>query len=46
MLGNRPLPEVIYLDDLAMYGDTQEHVLEDMLEAIKRLAVASFMLNL
>ena len=43
---DRPLPVVIYLDDIAMYGDTQEEVLEDMLEAVKQLATASFMLNL
>ena len=30
-----PLPVVIYLDDIAMYGDTQEEVLEDILEAVK-----------
>ena len=41
-----PLPVVIYLDDIAMYGDTQEQVLEDTLEAVKQLAAASFMLNL
>ena len=29
-----------------MYGDTQEEVLEDTLEAVKRLAAAGFMLNL
>ena len=29
-----------------MYGDTQEEVLEDMLEAVKQLAATSFMLNL
>ena len=29
-----------------MYGDTQEEVLEDMLEAVKQLAAAGFMLNL
>ena len=29
-----------------MFGDTQEQVLEDMLEAVKRLAAAGFMLNL
>ena len=34
-LGNCPLPIVVYLDDIAMYGDTQEQVLEEMLEAIK-----------
>ena len=32
---NRPLPVVIYLDDIAVYRDTQEEVLEDMLEAVK-----------
>ena len=31
------LPIVIYLDDIAIYRDTQEQVLEDMLEAIKWL---------
>ena len=46
MLGNCPLPIVTYLDNIAKYGDTQEQVLEDMLEAIKWLAAASFMLNL
>ena len=45
-LGNCPLLIVVYLDDIAMYGDTQQRVLEDMLEAIKQLAVASFLLNL
>ena len=29
-----------------MYGDTQEQVLEDTLEAVKQLAAAGFMLNL
>ena len=29
-----------------MYGDTQEEVLEDTLEAVKRLAATGFMLNL
>ena len=29
-----------------MYRDTQEQVLEDMLEAVKRLATTGFMLNL
>ena len=43
---NCPLPIVIYLDNIAVYGDTQEEVLEDTLEAVKWLATASFMLNL
>ena len=29
-----------------MYGDTQEEVLENMLEAVKQLTVTGFMLNL
>ena len=44
--GDHPLPVVVYLDDIAMYGDNQEHVLEDILKAIKQLAAAGFMLNL
>ena len=43
---DRPLPIVVYLDNIAMYGDTQEEVLEDTVEAVKRLATTSFMLNL
>ena len=46
MLGNCPLPLVVYQDDIAVYGGIQEQALEDMLEAIKWLAAASFMLNL
>ena len=46
MLGNCPLPVVIYLDDIAIYRDTSEEVLEDTLAGIKQLATASFMLNL
>ena len=45
-LDDRPLPVVIYLDDIAMYGDTQEQVLEDTLEAVKQLTTTGFMLNL
>ena len=45
-LGNHPLSVVIYLDDIAVYGDTQKQMLEDMLEAIKQLATSGFMLNL
>ena len=44
--GSCPLPIIIYLDDIAIYGNTQEEVLQNMLEAIRWLAVASFMLNL
>ena len=46
MPGDHPLPIVIYLDDIAVYRDTQEQVLEDMLEAIKQLSAAGFMLDL
>ena len=45
-LDDRPLPIVIYLDDTAVYGDTQEEVLEYTLEAVKRFAAGGFMLNL
>ena len=45
-LDDRPLPVVIYLDNIAVYRDTQEEVLEDMLKAVKRLAGTGFMLNL
>ena len=31
---------------IAMYGDTQEQVLDDMLKAIKWLTAVGFMLNL
>ena len=44
--GDCPLPVVVFLDNIAVYGDTQEQVLEDTLKAIKQLAVAGFMLNL
>ena len=44
--GDRPLPVVVYLDDIAVFGDDQEQVLEDTLEAIGRLTRAGFMINL
>ena len=37
---------VVYLDDIAVFGDNQERVLEDTLEAIQRLTRAGFMINL
>ena len=43
---DHPLPIVIYLDDIAMYGDTQEQTLEDMFISIKLLTAAGFILNL
>ena len=44
--GGCPLPIVVYLDNIAMYRDTQDQVLEDTLEAIKQPSAANFMLNL
>ena len=40
------LPCVVYLDDIAVYGDTREEVLKHTAEAIRRLAAAGFMINL
>ena len=37
---------MVYLDDIAVYGDEQAQVLEDTLEAIRRLTKAGFMINL
>ena len=42
----RRLPVVVYLDDIAVFGDDQAEVLEDTLEAIRRLTEAGFMINL
>ena len=44
--GARPLPVVVYLDDIAVFGDTPERVLEDTLEAIRCLTAAGFIINL
>ena len=44
--GDRQLPVVVYLDDIAVYGDDQDQVLEDTLEVIRRLTDAGFMINL
>lgn len=44
--GERRLPVVVYLDDIAVYGDDQDQVLEDTLEAIRRLTKAGFMINM
>jgi hypothetical protein len=43
---DRSLPVVVYLDDIAVFGDDQDQVLEDTLEAIRRLTQAGFMINL
>ena len=44
--GDRALLVVVYLDDITVYGDTVSQVLEDTAEAMKRLALAGFMINL
>jgi hypothetical protein len=43
---DRRLPVVVYLDDIAVFGDDTEQVLGDTLEAIRRLTQAGFMINL
>lgn len=40
------LPCVVYLDDIAIFGETKEEVLAYTAEAMKRLAKAGFMINL
>ena len=37
---------MVYLDDIAVFGDDQTEVLEDTLEAIQRLTDAGFVINL
>ena len=44
--GDRTLLVVVYLDDITVYGDMVSQVLEDTAEAVKRLALAGFMINL
>ena len=44
--GERPLPVVVYLDDIAIFGDDPAQVLEDTAEAVRRLTAAGFMMNL
>ena len=44
--GDCPFPVVVYFDDKAVYWDTQEQMLEDMLAAIKQLVAAKFLLTL
>ena len=36
----------VYLDDITVYGDTVNQVLEGIVEAMKWLASAGFMINL
>ena len=44
--GERKLPVVVYLDDIAVFGDDRQQVLDDTLEAVRRLTRAGFMINL
>ena len=44
--GDRALLVVVYLDDIAVYGDNEAQVLEDTLEAVRHLTEAGFMINL
>ena len=46
MPGDYPFPVVVYLNNIAVYRDTQEQVIEDILEAIKQLTAARFTLSL
>ena len=43
--GTQKVPIVVYLDDVAVYGDDEAQLLEDTAEAVKRLATFGFMLN-
>ena len=40
------LPLTVYLDDIAVYGDSPDEVLAHTAEAMARLAKAGFMINL
>ena len=44
--GEEELPVMVYLDDIAVFGDSVEEVLRVTSEAMKRLARAGFMINL
>ena len=37
---------VVYLDDIAVFGDDQNQVMVDTLEVLRRLAGAGLMINL
>ena len=43
---DEPLPVVVYLDDIAVYGDSAEDLIKTTAEAIRRLTEAGFMINL
>ena len=40
------LPVVVYIDDITVYGDMIQQVLEDTAEAMNWLASSEFMINL
>ena len=44
--GEEELPVLVYLDDIAVFGDSVEEVLRVTSEAMKRLAKVGFMINL
>ena len=44
--GEEELPVLVYLDDIAVFGDSVEEILRVISEAMKRLARAGFMINL
>ena len=44
--GEEELPVLVYLDDIAVFGDSVEGALRVTSEAMKRLARAGFMINL
>ena len=45
-LGSCLLPMVMYLDDIVVYGDTQEQIVDELLKSNKCLAPAGFILNM
>ena len=44
--GEEELPVLVYLDDIAVFGDSVVEVLRVTSEAVRRLARAVFMINL
>ena len=44
--GEEELPVLVYLDGIAVFGDSVEEVLRVTSEAMKRLARAGFMISL
>ena len=44
--GEEELPVLVYLDDIAVFGDSVEEVLRVTSEAMKRLAKVGFIINL